>query len=195
MSLMIFFSCCSILFFSLSRSLIALFKARWFCLSISSGVFFLPKSHSKGMIAYWSKRNWKKIKWTYLFWPELLWLLQASHIHWGFHVHNHNVQVIPQPYQNFLLLNVFSLIQCIHLAQCLLWIHKEVPFWIASSQTNSQFHFLVSGGVTLVTVWYYTDYHRISQSSFICLESRFNIFSQSHDPSVQLLDSIYVSSN
>uniref|UniRef100_A0A6B0UUR1 Uncharacterized protein n=1 Tax=Ixodes ricinus TaxID=34613 RepID=A0A6B0UUR1_IXORI len=46
MSMMIFFSCCSILARSRSRSRMALFRARWFCLSISSGVFFLPNSHS-----------------------------------------------------------------------------------------------------------------------------------------------------
>jgi hypothetical protein len=34
----------------------ALFRARWFCLSISSGVFLRPKSHSSGMVLYkWLK--------------------------------------------------------------------------------------------------------------------------------------------
>lgn len=50
MSAITFFSCCSILDLSRSRSLIALFRARWFCLNISSGVFLRPKSHSKGMV-------------------------------------------------------------------------------------------------------------------------------------------------
>jgi len=43
---MIFFSCCSILILSLSKSRIALFNALWFFLSISSGVIRLPNSHS-----------------------------------------------------------------------------------------------------------------------------------------------------
>lgn len=50
MSAITFFSCCSILALSRSRSLMALFRARWFCLNISSGVFLRPKSHSKGMV-------------------------------------------------------------------------------------------------------------------------------------------------
>merc|ERR1719418_150721 len=42
MSAMIFFSCCSILARSLSSSRIALFSARWFFFSCSSGVMRLP---------------------------------------------------------------------------------------------------------------------------------------------------------
>ena len=45
-SAIIFFSCCSILARSRSNSLMALFKALWFCLNNSSGVFLRPKSHS-----------------------------------------------------------------------------------------------------------------------------------------------------
>lgn len=46
MSAIIFFSCCSSLWRSLSRSRMALFSALWFCLSISSGVFLLPNRNS-----------------------------------------------------------------------------------------------------------------------------------------------------
>jgi len=46
MSMISFFSCCSILALSLSSSLIALFKALWFFFSCSSGVILLPNNHS-----------------------------------------------------------------------------------------------------------------------------------------------------
>lgn len=61
MSIIIFFSCCSIFWRSRSRSLMALFNALWFCRSISSGVFLRPNNHSKGMIMLWPKyKNSKK---------------------------------------------------------------------------------------------------------------------------------------
>lgn len=50
MSAMIFFSCCSIFCLSRSRSRMARFRALWCCLSISSGVFFLPNNHSSGIV-------------------------------------------------------------------------------------------------------------------------------------------------
>ena len=38
----------------------ALFKARWFCFSISSGVFFFPNNHSM-MNELWKYNTWKKM--------------------------------------------------------------------------------------------------------------------------------------
>lgn len=51
MSAIIFFSCCSSLCLSLSRSLIARFSALWFCRNISSGVFLFPNRNSIWSIA------------------------------------------------------------------------------------------------------------------------------------------------
>merc|ERR1719370_1751066 len=53
MSMISFFSCCSILALSLSSSLMALFKALWFFFSCSSGVSLLPNSHSM----VWANRD------------------------------------------------------------------------------------------------------------------------------------------
>lgn len=60
MSLMTFFSCCSIFIRSRSRSRMALFSARWFLRSISSGVIRCPNSHSI-VIQYaycWKDNEW-----------------------------------------------------------------------------------------------------------------------------------------
>lgn len=45
---------------SILAHLMALFKARWFCFSISSGVFFFPNNHSM-MNELWKYNTWKKM--------------------------------------------------------------------------------------------------------------------------------------